>query len=346
MKNYAVTIGIPVYNVEKYIRQTMDSALAQTFESIEFLIVDDCGTDSSISIVKELQETHPRGKDIRIVRQSQNLGIGEGRNRIVKEAQGRYLFFLDADDMLSSNAIQLLYDTAQSYNAQVVYGSHKRIELLNEKKKEILYRYSAMQFSKKDEFSSWVYRCYDGIQATIWNILMDLDFLRKCNLSFEPISYWEDFMFMMLFPTYITRAVLLPDITYIYYCRNHSLSNFQHRNHINKSEIEMLCNAVNNVKIQLSCFTDKCYYPRLFNKIMMTNFYVACAILRNKDVIYPSFTYQEIHGLLQFPFSFMQYMKSFGGIYSNIFFVILSKLPSVMSVNVIKLLGKYKGLIC
>lgn len=69
MKNYAVTIGIPVYNVEKYIRLTMDSALAQTFESIEFLIVDDCGTDSSISIVKELQETHPRGKDIHILYQ-------------------------------------------------------------------------------------------------------------------------------------------------------------------------------------------------------------------------------------------------------------------------------------
>ena len=345
MPAYEVTIGIPVYNVEKYIRLAMDSALSQTFESIEFLICDDCGTDSSMDIILEYQQSHPRGKDIRIVRQAQNLGIGEGRNRIVKEAQGRYLFFMDADDALSSNAIQLLYDAAQRYNAQVVYGSHRRIELLNEKEKEILYRYSAMQFSNKDEFPSWVYRCYDGIQATVWNILMDLDFLRKCNLRFEPIPYWEDFTFMMLFPTYVTRVVLLPDITYTYYCRNHSLSNFQHRSQINKSEIEMVCNAVNNVKIQLSCYTDKCYYPRLFNKIMMTNFYVACAILRNKNVIYPSFTYKEIHGLLQFPFLFMQYMKSFGGIYSNIFFVIFSKFPPVISVNLINLLGKFKGLI-
>ena len=59
MKTYEVTIGIPVYNVEKYIRQTMDSALSQTFESIEFLICDDCGTDTSISIVEEYQKTHP-----------------------------------------------------------------------------------------------------------------------------------------------------------------------------------------------------------------------------------------------------------------------------------------------
>ena len=59
---YEVTIGIPVYNVEKYIRLTMDSALAQTFESIEFLVLDDCGSDSSMDIVREYQQTHPRGK--------------------------------------------------------------------------------------------------------------------------------------------------------------------------------------------------------------------------------------------------------------------------------------------
>jgi glycosyltransferase involved in cell wall biosynthesis len=298
-----------------------------------------------MDIIREYQKTHPRGKDIRIVRQPQNMGIGEARNRIVKEARGRYLYFLDGDDTIISNAIQLLYDASQSYNSQVVYGSHRRIEFLDGKEKETLYQYSAMQFSKMDDFASWVYRCYDGIQATTWNVLIDLAFLRSCNLQFEPISYWEDFTFMMLFPTYVTRVVLLPDITYTYYCRNHSLSNFQHRSQINKSEIEMVCNAVNNVKIQLSCYTDKCYYSLLFNKIMMTNFYAACAILRNKKIINPFFSDREIHKLLQFPFSFMQYMKSFGGLYSNIFLIILSKFPSVISVNLIKLLGKYKGLI-
>ena len=65
MKNYDVTIGIPVYNVEKYIRLTMDSALAQTFPNIEFLVLDDCGQDGSMNIVREYQKTHPRGKDIR-----------------------------------------------------------------------------------------------------------------------------------------------------------------------------------------------------------------------------------------------------------------------------------------
>ena len=89
---YEVTIGIPVYNVEKYIRESLDSALAQTYPNIEFLICDDCGTDSSIAIVEEYQNSHPRGKDIRIVQQPRNMGLGCARNRMIAEAKGKYIF--------------------------------------------------------------------------------------------------------------------------------------------------------------------------------------------------------------------------------------------------------------
>ena len=58
---YDVTIGIPVYKSEAYIRQAVDSLLAQTYPSIEFLFVDDCGGDSSLSIIQEIKESHPRG---------------------------------------------------------------------------------------------------------------------------------------------------------------------------------------------------------------------------------------------------------------------------------------------
>ena len=107
---------------------TMDSALSQTFESIEYLILDDCGTDNTIEIIHEYQQKHYRGKDIRIVRQPQNGGIGRARNRIVEEAQGNYLFFLDADDTIMSNAIELLYRKMRLYNAEIVYGSYEKTE--------------------------------------------------------------------------------------------------------------------------------------------------------------------------------------------------------------------------
>ena len=124
---YEVTIGIPVYNVEKYIRQTLESALAQTFPSIEFLICDDCGTDSSITIVEEYQLRHPRGKDIRILKQNKNKGVGCARNLIINEAQGKYLYFLDSDDLIVYDAIEVLYENARKYNSDIVYGSMEKV---------------------------------------------------------------------------------------------------------------------------------------------------------------------------------------------------------------------------
>ena len=76
MSLYDVTIGIPVYNAEVYIHRALDSVLAQTYDKIEYLVLDDGSTDRSMDIVRELQRTHSRGKDIRIISLPDNVGIG------------------------------------------------------------------------------------------------------------------------------------------------------------------------------------------------------------------------------------------------------------------------------
>ena len=73
--NPLITIGIPVYKSEAYIRQTLDSLLAQTYPSIEFLFVDDCGGDSSLSVIQEIKESHPRGSDIHLITHLKNKGV-------------------------------------------------------------------------------------------------------------------------------------------------------------------------------------------------------------------------------------------------------------------------------
>jgi len=247
-QKYEVTIGIPVYNVERYIRLTMDSALAQTFRNIEFLVLDDCGTDSSIDIVREYQQTHPRGKDIRIVRQPQNGGLGRARNRIIEEASGKYLYHLDADDAIAPNTIELLYQQAVKYDADIVYGSHERIETIGDSPKRILFCYPKMVFLKENEFADKVYSDYAFLQAMTWNFLIKRSVYIENNIRHKPVNYWEDFSTTIDLPTYVTRAVLLPDITYYYYCRNNSLSNYQKRNHIDKSEIQKTIDAMALVK--------------------------------------------------------------------------------------------------
>ena len=89
---YKVTIGMPVYGVEKYIRKCMLSVLNQTFEEdIEILAVDDLGPDNSVEIIKELQRTHPRGNCIRIITQPQNMGCFSITSQICHFIKSQYI---------------------------------------------------------------------------------------------------------------------------------------------------------------------------------------------------------------------------------------------------------------
>ena len=340
MKNYAVTIGIPVYNVEKYIRLTMDSALAQTFNDIEFLVIDDCGTDSSIDIVREYQQTHPRGNDIRIIRQPGNRGIGNARNRIIDETRSPYLFFLDADDKVKTSAIELLYDVLKQHDAQIAFGSYERIEDYGGEIRKSTYQYPQLSFEKEETFATWAYRQYNGIQATTWNCLISVELLRKHQLRYKEINYWEDFIFMMDLPTYITRAVLVSDITYTYYCHTNSLSRFQSRDCIAKSEIEETISAIENVKSHSDRIMTKDYFPQRMLKVMMTDFYIICTILRNHKVITPPFSNRELRDIMRSPLSLMTILSFKTSLIKNLVLYVLGILPPSMSVVVIKLLGR------
>ena len=90
-----VSIIIPVYNVEKYIRQALDSVVNQTFKDIEIICVDDCTPDRSFEIVREYAAKDTR---IKLLSLSENSGGGTARNRALETASGRYVMFLDPDD--------------------------------------------------------------------------------------------------------------------------------------------------------------------------------------------------------------------------------------------------------
>ena len=96
-----VSIIIPVFNAEKYIAETINSALNQSWKNIEILLVDDSSADASFSIVKSFES-----ETIKVFRQ-QNQGASAARNKGIKEAKGEYIQFLDADDLLEENKIEL-----------------------------------------------------------------------------------------------------------------------------------------------------------------------------------------------------------------------------------------------
>lgn len=342
--NYEVTIGIPVYNVEKYIAQTIESVLSQTFESIEFLFCDDCGVDSSMEIVRNYQQTHPRGKDINTVRQPHNKGLGEARNRMLSMAQGRYIFFMDSDDTIASNTIELLYNKAQVFDADIVYGSMRKV-LLYDNNKEILVQLPNRVFLKENEFAEYAFGQYGAMPASTCNFLIKKDVYQQNNLHYQPINYWEDFTFTMDLPAYVSRVVLLPDLTYNYLCRSDSMSNYAQRSHIAKEEILTTMRAVSNLKERSSLLADRVYFPLRMWKLMMTCFYVVCSVFRNEKVISPSFTDKELRDFMIYPISLGQIYSFRRWRWRNLALSSFGKMPASLSVFLMRILAKCKGLI-
>lgn len=339
---YDVTIGIPVYMAEPYIGKTMESALSQSYPSIEFLIIDDGGDDQSINIIKKMQETYPRGNDIRILSHSKNEGVSASRNQIIDEAQGDYLYFMDADDLIAENTIAILMQNIRQYDAEIAFGSYERIDTSG---KRDVFQYPSLQLLGEDRLADFAYRKYAGIQASACNYLVKTLLLRENNLRFINTNYWEDLVFTFDLVTYISRAVLLSDITYTYLCRENSLSHYQNRSSISKDEILNNVHTINHLKETSSLLTKKEYYPNRCVNIIMTCFYIACNIIKRRKDITPFITDREIKNLMAHPATFCQICFFRQSCMKNFTFYLIGKFPSIICVLLIKIIGKAKKLI-
>ena len=339
---YDVTIGIPVYESVNSIRRTMESALTQTYDSIEFLLVDDCGNDGSMEIVRQMMASHPRSEHIHIISHPSNSGVARSRNEIIEMAHGQYLYFMDSDDMIAENTIELMMENVRQYNAEIVFGSYEKIDISGEKR---IYQYPSLQLLKQDELASFAYRKYAGIQASACNYLVKTSVLREHNLRFIHTNYWEDLVFTFDLVTYINRAVLLPNITYSYICKENSLSHYQQRDSISKEEVMQNIYAINRLKETSSILCNKVYYPNRCYLIAMTDFYIACNILKRRKDIHPSFSNKEIKHLMAHPATWQQIRSFRQARISNIILFLLSKLPSFLCVMMIWLVGKEKKLL-
>ena len=339
---YDVTIGIPVYKSEDYIRRALESALAQTYHSIEFLLVDDAGGNGSLAIMQEIQRIHPRGADVRIISHDTNMGVSASRNRIIDEAKGEYLYFMDSDDVISKDTISLMMENIRKYGAEMVFGSYEKIETSGERN---VYQYPSLQLLEKDALANFAYRKYAGIQASSCNYLVKTPILRENHLRFIDTNYWEDLVFTFDLVTYISRAVLLPNITYSYFCRENSLSHYQQRQNISKEEIMKNVSAIEHLKKTSSILYNKVYFPNRCYIIVMTDFYIACNILKRRKDIQPSISNKDIKTIMHHPATWSQICTYQQSRYRNMVLYMIGKLPSLICVGAIWSLGKMKKLI-
>lgn len=114
-----VSVILPVYGVAEYMEACVQSLLAQTLQEVEFLFVDDHGPDDSIAIAKRLVEGHPRAEQFRFLRPDRNLGAGLARNFGLAQAQGEYVSFIDPDDTVEPDMLELLYSKAKRLDTDI-----------------------------------------------------------------------------------------------------------------------------------------------------------------------------------------------------------------------------------
>ncbi len=346
---YLITIGMPVYGVEKYIRKCLLSVLNQTFQDeFEVLVVDDLGPDKSMDIVREIQESHPKGGRIRILTQPKNMGCWAARNRILDEAQGKYLLLVDSDDYLSEDAIEKMYEAAEKYQAEAVYGS---VESVDEEGNSANFSQGDMKLPfktllNKDELASYANQ---NLHATlynfIWNVLLRMDFLKKHQLRFHETRFADDILFETDMQPLIERAVLLPNDTYYYVLRPGSLSNFQLRQEIKLAEIEQYIKIYSYIKNQVKVLKDKPYYEIRCAKVMIYMFYIICGALKNRDKITPRLTDKTIRDAMAHPIGFWEIFRFKKYKIANLGFWFIGALPPALSVFAQKIIGKHKHLL-
>lgn len=189
--NQLISVIIPIYNVEKYLRQCLDSVINQTYKNLEIICINDCTTDSSDKILEEYAKKDPR---IIVKKNSQNLGLGLSRNEGIKIAHGDYIHCLDSDDWLELNAYETLtkYLNSDVDAVRFTYISHD--ETTN--KKELI-GYSGQEFLYKKINIYNTPICFKLWSPSAWIKIYKREFLIKNNLFYNNYRCLEDIEYAM-----------------------------------------------------------------------------------------------------------------------------------------------------
>ena len=212
-----VSIVIPVYNTDKYLVQCLQSIQNQTLNDFEVVCINDGSTDSSLKILKDFAQNDNRF----IIIDKKNEGQGVARNCGIEKAKGEYLIFIDSDDWLEENALELCYNKIKNDNTDILFfNNYKYLEESGQKYQNdytALYKeFQEKPFTKEDAKE----KVFLGNALTFK--MYKTDFIKNNNIRFSPHRFMEDMVF------YYKSIFLSNSLSclneYIYNYRIHTLS--------------------------------------------------------------------------------------------------------------------------
>ena len=231
---YKVSVIIPVYNVEKYIGECLDSVVNQTLKEIEIICINDGSPDNSVEIVKKYQEKDSRIKLIN----KENGGLSSARNAGIKAAAGEYIIFLDSDDSLDKQALEYLYYECRKDNLDQMFFTTRELENCDNKSIKDdqyvrKYDYSGI-FTGPEIFEKWVSNAEFKPSACLQ--INKTEFFRQNNLVFKEGIIHEDNLFTIQCLYFSKRVRYANAKFYIRRVRDDSImtgtQNFKHSLHL------------------------------------------------------------------------------------------------------------------
>lgn len=220
-----VSIIIPVYNVEKYIRRCLESVLKQTYHEIEIIIVDDCGQDQSMAIVEEIALQYP--ESIKIIYSEKNVGLGAARDKGMREATGEYIAFVDSDDYIKSDFIERYMQAVEKEESDIIVGGYIRAT----KKKEKEYLPNSQDLT------------YPWVNISAWTKIYKKDFLQKYSLDFCGVRRYEDEGFAYIILLSNPHITIISYAGYYYWLNKESITKSKKQN-----RDEIYCEYEKNVR--------------------------------------------------------------------------------------------------
>ena len=232
-----VSIIVPVYKVEKYLRRSMDSLVNQTLDGVEIICINDGSPDNCLSILKEYKEKYPQ-KNIVII-DKKNEGVWKGRFDGIKAATGEYIGFTDSDDYITLDYAEKLYNAAKSNNSDISVSGYYRVDTDTE------HVYSTEMTGFKDKHIDMKKNPEDilSINTALWNKLYKAEILKNMKNLDNPPRILDDMMFLLLVYLNTKTISFIDDPLYYYMVRQDSIMS-----QIKKEQIESTQNAMIEIK--------------------------------------------------------------------------------------------------
>lgn len=198
MPGVKVSIVIPVYNMERYLAECLESVVNQTLKEIEILCIDDGSTDGSGEILDEYAQKYP---NVLVIHQM-NCGVGEARNKGIKQAAGEFVSFIDPDDFYpNDDVLEVLYNSAITNNVLICGGSAVKFSNGN------IVEYPR---GREEVFNQDQLLTYENYQFPygFWRFIYQLDLLRNNQIFFPNYIRFQD-------PPFMEKAIIAAGVIYV-----------------------------------------------------------------------------------------------------------------------------------